>query len=285
MKLKKISIDRLILYIILGLLVVLFLGPFVWLLSSSFKTNSGIFSTQFSLIPRDDAGNLYLNFDNYKNAIDYLNLGVLFINTFIIATVNTLTNLFLNSLAGYAFARLSFKYRDQVFKIMLMSMMVPGTVMLVPNMIIINKMGLYDNLTALVLPFMMSVYNIFLMRQSFLSFSKELEEAAVMDGASIFRVFWSIALPLVKPTLVVLGITTFMWNYNNFLWPLVILNSPENNTLALGLGSLISASSTNAELYPVMLAGSVLVSLPLILIFLRFQKHIIKGINVGGVKG
>jgi len=172
-----------------------------------------------------------------------------------------------------------------LFRATLTSLMVPGTVMLVPNMIIITRLGLYDSLAALVIPFAMSVYNIFLMRQTFLGFPRELEEAAAIDGASAFRIYWTIALPLARPMLVVLGILTFMWNYNSFLWPLVVIQSPENDTLAKGLGSLVSASATNAELYPVMLAGAVIVAVPLILIFLVFQRFIVKGIAAGAVKG
>lgn len=282
---RKISIDRLLVYVILILFVIILVGPFIWLVSSSFKENADIFSSQFSLIPRDQDGNIKFNFSNYALAMDYLNIGTLFFNTLIVALVNTALNLFFNSLAGYAFARLNFKGRDLIFKIALLSMMVPGTVMLVPNMIIVNKLGLFDSLGALILPVMMSVYNIFLMRQTFLGFPKELEEAGVIDGASRFRIFWSIALPLARPMLVVLGITTFMYNYNNFLWPLVVITSPEKQTLSLGLGALISASATNPELYPAMLSAAVLVSIPLILIFLFFQKYIVKGIGAGGVKG
>jgi len=202
-----------------------------------------------------------------------------------VSSIATVIHLFFNSLAGYAFARIRFKGREVLFRATLTSLMVPGTVMLVPNMIIITRLGLYDSLAALVIPFAMSVYNIFLMRQTFLGFPRELEEAAAIDGASAFRIYWTIALPLARPMLVVLGILTFMWNYNSFLWPLVVIQSPENDTLAKGLGSLVSASATNAELYPVMLAGAVIVAVPLILIFLVFQRFIVKGIAAGAVKG
>ena len=144
---------------------------------------------------------------------------------------------------------------------------------------------MYDTLFALIFPYVMSVYNIFLMRQQFYAVSKELEEAAELDGAGIFRTFIVIAMPLVTPMLVVLGITTFMWNYNNFLWPLVATQSSEVFTLARSLGSLVSAGSNNVNLYPVMLAGAVIVSLPMIVVFFLLQKYIIGGISVGAVKG
>ena len=282
---KRIRPERAVLYVLLAVLVIVLVGPFIWLAMSSFKQGSQIFAPDLSFLPIDENGNISFTFNNYTYAFDYLQVGTLFSNTFIVATVATALNLFFNSLAGYAFARIKFKGREVLFRVVLTSLMVPGTVMLVPNMITITKLGLYDTLPALIVPFAMSVYNIFLMRQTFLGFPKELEEAAIIDGAGTFRVFWTIALPLARPTLVVLGIMTFIWNYNSFLWPLVVIQSPENDTLALGLGKLVSASATNAELYPVMLAGAVIVAVPLIVIFLVFQRFIVKGIGAGAIKG
>ena len=282
---KRIRPERAVLYVLLAVLVIVLVGPFIWLAMSSFKQGSQIFAPDLSFLPIDENGNISFTFNNYTYAFDYLQVGTLFSNTFIVATVATALNLFFNSLAGYAFARIKFKGREVLFRVVLTSLMVPGTVMLVPNMITITKLGLYDTLPALIVPFAMSVYNIFLMRQTFLGFPRELEEAAIIDGAGTFRVFWTIALPLARPTLVVLGIMTFIWNYNSFLWPLVVIQSPENDTLALGLGKLVSASATNAELYPVMLAGAVIVAVPLIVIFLVFQRFIVKGIGAGAIKG
>lgn len=276
---------RVVTYVLLALLTVTFLFPYVWLISSSFKSTQAIFNPQFHLLPIDPEGNMRFVLSNYAQAFDYLRLGTVFANTLIVCTVNTVLNLFFNSLAGYAFARIPFKGRGAVFAVMLMSMMVPGTVMLIPNYIIINKLGMYDTLFALICPYVMSVYNIFLMRQQFFAVSRELEEAAELDGAGLFRIFAVIALPLVTPMLVVLGITTFMWNYNNFLWPLVATQSESVFTLARSLGSLVSAGSNNVNLYPVMLAGSVIVSLPMIVVFFLLQKYIIGGISVGAVKG
>lgn len=271
-------------YLVLIILSITFIVPFVWMVSSSFKIPSDIFKTSFSLIPRNVEGNIYFTLDNYKYAFEYLNTGKLFFNTFLVATLNTVINLFLNSLAGYAFAKIKFKGRNKLFSIILTSMMIPGAVMLVPNLIIIRYLGLIDNLFALIVPFVMSVYNVFLMRQTFSSISNDLEEAAMIEGASRFKIFIKIAMPIARPTLVVLAITTFMWNYNNFLWPLMVIESDGNRTLALGLGNLIAAASGNPEMYPAMIAGSVMMSIPLIIIFIFFQRFIIAGINIGGVK-
>lgn len=275
---------RILLYVVLILLALSFIFPYVWLISASFKEPSQIFSTNFSLLPRDANGNIHFVLENYVAAIEYLNLSKVFANTMIVCVANTVINLFLNALAGYAFARIQFKGREVLFKIMIVSMMVPGAIMTIPNLIISRTIMIDDTLLVLILPFIMSVYNVFLMRQQFLGLNKEIEEAAIMDGAGHFRIFFTIALPLVSPMLVVLGITTFMWNYNNFMWALVATQSEEVFTLARSLGELISAGQNNPSMYPQMLAGSVIVSAPLIIIFFALQKYILKGINIGGVK-
>ncbi len=280
MKHKKIFV-----YVILIAISITFIFPFVWLVASSFKITSDIFSPTFSLIPKDENGIFSLNYQNYVSAFDYLQFGTIIVNTVIVCVSCTVLNLVLNSLAAYAFARLEFKGRDLLFKISLTAMMIPGTVLLIPNLMLINKLGLYDTLGALILPFAMSVYNIFLLRQQFLSLSTEIEEAALLDGASRIVIFSRIALPLVKPMLVVLGITTFMWNYNNFLWPLVATQSPELFTLARSLGDLVAAGGSNPQLYPIMLAGAVIVSAPMLIAFFILQKYIVEGISLGGVKG
>lgn len=288
-KLKpKRAVSRTVLYVILVALAVSFILPFLWLVASAFKetgNGQGMLSyVKFTLIPRNADGEIFFKTENFKNALEYLNATVLLKNTLIVAAVNTVVNTMFNSMAGYAFARINFKGKNVLFRIIILAMMIPGTVMMIPNLIICREMGIYDSLWALMLPFAMSIYNVFLMRQHFYSFSRELEEAAMIDGAGRLQTFFRIALPMASPMLIVTGVTTFMWNYNNFLWPLVATSSEENRTLALGLGSLISAGSSNPEIYPVMLAGSVVLSVPMIILFFVCQKYIIGGISAGAVK-
>lgn len=270
-------------YTILVFITLCFIVPYLWLILSSFKTPDA-FQT-FSFIPRDSAGNIHFVLDNYVSAWEELNIPGVFLNTMLVCVVNTIANLFLNAISAYAFARMKFVGRDKIFMFSLTSMMIPGCVMLVPNFIIVNKLGMFDSLTALIFPFLMSVYNIFLLRQQFLAVEKEIEEAAFIDGAGYFRVFFKVCLPIVKPTLIVLGITTFMWNYNNFLWPLIALNSSSNYTLAISLGNLMVNGSTDTSMYPVMLAGAVMVSAPMIIAFFFLQKYILGGTMDGAVKG
>ena len=282
---KRFKVGRFFAYFFLVLLAFTFVFPYAWLIFSSFKTPADLFSTTFSILPIDSNGHLYFNFDNYANAMQMLDLGNVFFKTFLVCIVNTALNLFLNALTGYAFARIDFKGKKIAFAIMMATMMIPGAIMTIPNVLICGKLGIIDELPVLILPFIMSVYNCFLMRQQFLSLNKDLEEAAIMDGANHFKIFFTIGLPMVSPMLVVLGITTFMWNYSNFMW--TIFAVPTNSdayTLAKVLGDLISAGSNNANLYPQMLAASVLTSLPLVVIFFFLQRFIFEGISLGGVK-
>ncbi|MFR6056268.1 MAG: carbohydrate ABC transporter permease [Eubacteriales bacterium] len=281
---KRVPAAKIVVYVLLSLVAVTFIFPYLWLIASSFKDTSAIFSEKFSLIPRDEAGNIKFVLSNYSQAIQELKLGLVFKNTLIVCVVNTFVNLFLNSLAAYAFARLEFPGRDKIFGVLLVTMMVPGTVLTIPNFIIVNALNIYDTLFALILPFTMSVYNVFLLRQQYYALSSDIEGAAMIDGASTFRIYAQISLPMVSPMLVVLGITTFMWNYNNYMWPLIATRSEENFTLAISLGELVATGQSDVRKYPAMLAGAVIVSAPLIIIFFVLQKYIIAGIMVGGVK-
>lgn len=276
-------VSRTFVYAALIFITMLFIVPYLWLVLSSFKTPDAFNS--FSFLPRDTDGNIHFVLDNYVQAWEELNIPTVLGNTLFVCVVNTVVNLFLNSLSAYAFARMKFIGRDKIFITSLTSMMIPGCVMLIPNFIIIKEMGLYDTLWALILPFVMSIYNVFLLRQQFMAVEKEIEEAAFIDGAGTFRVFWKVCLPIVKPTLIVLGITTFMWNYNNFLWPLIALVSEENYTLAISLGNLMTNAGGYAYMYPVMLAGAVMVSAPMIIAFFFLQKFILGGTMAGAVKG
>lgn len=268
-------------YVVLILLCLAFIVPYIWMASTSLRTELAYNSTGFTLLPLDENGKLAFHFENYAEAFKALDLGKVFLNTMIVCVVNTVANLFLNSLAAYAFARLKFFGRNGIFKVTLLSMMVPGTVMLVPNYLICDFLGVTDSLSALILPFLMSVYNIFLLRQQFIAVDKEIEEAAKIEGAGVFRIYFRIILPLVKPMLIVLGITTFMWNYSNYLWPYIVNSDPSLRTLSTSLAELMG---TDYDL-TVQLAGAVIVSAPMIIVFFILQKYIIGGTMAGAVKG
>lgn len=275
---------RVFIYLALIIIAIGFILPYIWLVSSSFKTVDSFSTHDFQLIPLNAEGQIYFNFENYVNAWNELQIPTVMLNTFLVCVVNTACNLFLNSLAAFAFARIRFCGRDKIFLICIMSMMVPGCVMLIPNFIIIDAIGLLDSLPALILPFVMSIYNIFLLRQQFLAIDNDIEDAARIEGASFFQIYWRVCMPIVKPMLIVLSITTFMWNYNNYLWPLLVINSPESYTLAISLGNLMRIGAVDVSMYPVMLAGAVITSTPMIIIFCVLQKYIIGGTFEGAIK-
>ncbi|MDA3850999.1 MAG: carbohydrate ABC transporter permease, partial [Spirochaetaceae bacterium] len=269
------------LYFVLLFASVIMLGPFLWQFFSSLKPQGHMFTKGLSLFARDDSNKILMTLDNYREVFHELKFLLYFWNTFLVASVNIFLNIFLNSLAGYAFARIRFPGRDTIFRLLLATMMVPGTVLLIPQVYIIKNLGLYNQLGALILPFIMSIYNVFMMRQFFYSIPISVEESALIDGATRFQVFTRIAMPLVKPALVTLGIMTFIWNYNNYLWPLVVINDKLKYTISLGMGQLITVGQTKAHL---MIAASIIVSIPSILVFLIFQKQIVSGIMAGSVK-
>jgi ABC-type glycerol-3-phosphate transport system permease component len=268
-------------YTLLIVISLTFIIPYIWMIATSLRSEMAYNSTGFTLLPIDENGKLIFECENYVEAFDALNLAKVFLNTMIVCLFNTLANLFLNSLAAYAFARLKFFGKNAIFKSTLVSMMVPGTVMLVPNYLICDYLGITESLWALILPFLMSVYNIFLLRQQFLVVDKEIEEAAMIEGAGSFRIYFRIVLPLVKPMLIVLGITTFMRNYSNYLWPYIVNSDPELRTLSTSLAELMGADYDMT----VKLAGATIVSAPMILIFFLLQKYIIGGQMAGAVKG
>ncbi|MGE5549372.1 MAG: carbohydrate ABC transporter permease [Bacteroidota bacterium] len=276
------KLGRCLIYLLLTVFAVLLVGPYLWLVSSSLKHAKDIYTQGFHLIPRDlDTNRIYVTFSNYRAAITKVRFLQAFANTILIASINTLANLILNALAGYGFARLRFPGREIIFRLCLATMMIPSTVLLIPELYIVRQLGLYNTHGALIFPFLMSVYNVFMMRQFLLNIPRDLEESAKIDGAGYFAIFWRVALPLCRPVLVTLGVFTFLWNYNNFIWPLIMLIDQSKYTMPLALAMLVTESQVN---YPVLLASSVIMSLPLILIFIGLQRHFTDGITLGAMK-
>jgi multiple sugar transport system permease protein len=184
-------------------------------------------------------------------------------------------------MAAYAFARLDFPFKNVLFILLLSVLMVPGQVFLIPQYLIVQKLGLLDSIPALFLPGLFSAFGTFLLRQFFMSIPEEIEEAAIIDGCSRVKIFFTIILPLSKSALISLSIFSLLYGWNSLLWPLIINTSTEKMTLSAGLASLSGQHSTN---YPLMMAGSFLAVIPLIILFLIFQKQFIEGIALSGSK-
>ncbi|MCK4447498.1 MAG: carbohydrate ABC transporter permease, partial [Candidatus Marinimicrobia bacterium] len=211
-----------------------------------------------------------------------LNLFRYFMNSTIVSLAVTFISLFVNSMAGFAFAKYRFPGRDRIFKLLLAAMIIPGQVTMLPLFLMLNRMGLINTYWGIIIPGMASIFGIFLIRQYIFSIPDSLIEAARMDGASDFRIYWSVILPLCKPILVTLIIFSFMGSWNDFLWPLIVMTRDSMYTLPVALANLMGEHAQDIEL---MMAGSVLTILPVLVVFMALQKYYIKGIMMGSVKG
>ena len=280
---KSTKIRQILLWLILSILVVVFVFPFLWMVSTSLKRPPDVYSTVPSLIPTDHkTGEIYATLQNYEYVLTTKNLAKAFINSAIVVGIVVPLKLFLDSLAAYSFARINFPGKQKIFMVLLSSMMVPGIALLIPRVIVTQKLGMMDSLSGLIIPMSISIMDIFLMRQFFLSLPPELEEAAMMDGAGRFRIFLQIILPLSKPVLAVVTITSFIWHWNDLTWPLVVLTNPKLYTLPLAL-AFLQGGQVNYSYY--IMAGATISVLPVIIVFLIFQKRILQGFAFSGLKG
>ncbi len=263
-------------YFMLCVVAVIALVPFIWTLSSSVKTIDTIFNDPWQIVPP------HPRWSNYSNLWHELPIGRWIFNSTYIVILAICGRLVFTSMAAYAFARLRFPGRDYIFYAFLTVLMVPDEVTLVPGFVLIRQLHWYNTHFALIVPKLSDAFAIFLLRQFFLSIPRELEDAARIDGASHWRVFTSIVLPLSKSALAVVAVLGFMDVWNAFLWPLVMIDSTSKFTLPVGLQFLNSAHSTD---WPTLMAGNVIGLIPVIAVYLAAQKYFIEGITMSGLKG
>ncbi|WP_291583468.1 carbohydrate ABC transporter permease [Clostridium sp. UBA6640] len=250
--------------------------PFIWMILTSLKTLGETTQIPPKIFPSSP------QWSNYKKAIDTLPYGTFYYNTIVYTIVTTIGQLVFCSMAGYAFARIDFPGKNFIFILILSVLMVPGQIFIIPQFMIIKKLGLLNSIPALILPGLFSAFGTYLMRQFFMNIPKELEEAAVLDGYNRFQILTKIMLPLVKPALTALAISTMLYCWNSLMWPLIANTSIDKMTLSAGLASMQGQHSTN---YPVMMAGTVLAIWPMIIVFLIFQKQFVEGMAFTGTKG
>ena len=257
--------------------------PFLWLTSTSLKgVNEDIFSYPPTIVPQD------FTFTNYIDVWHRVNFMGYFANSMIVAALTVILNLILSSLAAYPLARMNFKGKKIVFFSILATIMIPFQAIMLPVYIITLKLHLIDSINAvmgylgLVMPFAVSAFGIFLMRQAFLKIPREVEEAAIVDGCNVFQMFWRVVLPMVKPTLAVLAVFTFIGSWGEFLWPSILLTKDSMYTLPVGINNLQGMFSAN---WRFIAAGSIISTIPIIVFFLAMQKYFISGENDGAVKG
>lgn len=248
--------------------------PFIWMILSAFKTNAEIVAIEPSLFPAE------WTLENFQILFERLNFDVYFKNTLII-TLMSFVGLLLNAMAGFGFAHYEFKGKNILFILVLATMMIPGQVTMIPVYLMLNQMGLTNTYLGIVLPGLTGAFGIFLFRQFFSNISPEFFEAARLDGASEFFIFFRVALPLSKPIIAVQGILTFIGGWNSFIWPLIIANDQRFYTLSVGLQLLQGQHGSNHAL---QMAGAAFMVVPILIVFLIFQKYILSGFNISGGK-
>lgn len=258
--------------ILTGLVVLL---PIIWMVFTAFKPEADIVSYPPTLWPRE------LTLDHFVEVWERIPFARLYLNTIIFAGGVTLISLLFDSMAAYALARIPFKGRGIVFVLILLLLMLPFQVTLIPLYDMLSGMGLTNTLPGLIIPRMTNAFGIFFLTQFFLSLPKDLEEAARMDGASEWRIYWGIIMPLARPALLTLGLFHFQYNWNDLLWPLVMSSSVETSTLPAGLALFMGQHVVE---YGLLMAGSLLALLPVVIFFLLIQRSFVAGIATTGLK-
>lgn len=249
--------------------------PFVWMLSASFMPTGAANTFPPRFIPET------FTWEQYRYLFQRLSLGRFFLNSLFLSISVTLISTLVNSMAGFAFAKYSFRGKRPLFTLLLTSMIIPGQVTMLPVFLLLNKMGVLNTYLGIIFPGMASIFGIFLINQYLKGVPDSLLEAARMDGASDFSIYWRIILPLAKPVLVTLALFTFMGTWNDFLWPLIVMTRQEMYTLPVALANLLGEHVQDIEM---MMAGSVITILPVLIVFMLLQKYYIRGILIGGVK-
>jgi putative chitobiose transport system permease protein len=272
-----------LIHTILILTSLLSIFPFIWLTSTSLKgIKEDIFAYPPTIIPYDFTWANYIDVWHRVNFVGY------FMNSMIVAALTVILNLVLSSLAAYPLARMQFKGKKVFFFSILATIMIPFQAIMLPVYIITLKLHLIDSVNnvmgyiGLVMPFAVSAFGIFLMRQAFLKVPREVEEAAIVDGCNVFQMFYKVVIPMVKPTLAVLAVFTFIGSWGEFLWPSIMLTKDAMYTLPVGINNLQGMFSAN---WRFIAAGSIIATIPIIIFFLAMQKYFISGENDGAVKG
>ena len=268
--------QRAVLYSLLIIGALLALVPMIWMVSASLMPSGEASTFPPHFFPTK------VTFSHYFDLFTRLSLGRYLLNSAFIAIVVTLASLAINSMAGYAFAKLRFKGRDKLFRVLSAALVLPVQVSMLPLFLLLKNMGLINTYWGVIIPGLASIFGIFLVRQYALSIPEEMLDAARVDGASEFRIFWSIVVPGIVPILATLSIWTFLATWTDFMWPLIVLSDESHYTLPVALANLAGEHVQDTEL---MMAGSVITIIPVMLVFLFLQRYYIQGVMAGSVKG
>lgn len=265
-----------VLHVVLAVGAVLTLAPLLWMVSVSFMPTGDANGFPPPLLPRT------ATLEHYADLFTRLRLARHFANSALVAVSATIISLVVNSMAGYAFAKLRFRGRERVFRTLLAAIVIPAQVGMLPLFLLLKAMGLVNTMAGVVVPFMAGVFGIFMVRQYALGIPDDMLDAARVDGTGELRIFWTIVVPVLRPILVTLAVFTFLSAWNDFMWPLIVLSDDAKYTLPVALASLAGEHVQDTEL---MMAGSVLTVLPVVILFVALQRAYIRGVMMGSVKG
>ena len=264
--------------VLIGISVV-FVAPLVWMLLTSFKTTGEATAIPPAWLPREPTTRAYETLFAGNTQTPVLRW---FLNSMVAAVGQAILVLVVASMAAYALARMTFRGKNVIFAVIVGTLFVPGFVMLIPNFLMVDRLGWLDTVWALIIPGAAGAFGVFFLRQFFSALPRELEEAALIEGANAWQIFTKVILPLSRPALATLTVIAFLTNWNDFIWPVYVLFSPDKLTLPPGLATLQGAYTTD---YPVIMAGAALASIPVLILFVVCQRYIIEGVSRSGLKG
>lgn len=269
---------RLLGYLTLLVFAVIYIYPFFIQLATSVKTNSDATSNPLSLLPSPFTTSAF-------SRLGDTDFPLWFFNSATVAVLVTVGRVFFDSLAGYALARIKFRGRSALFTALLALLAVPGVVLLIPKFLVLNQLGMYNSHPALWVPLLADAAGVFIMKQFFESVNPSIEEAARIDGAGTFRIFWSVVLPMARPALITLTILSFQGSWNELPHFIVAASDPQLNTLTKGVATLTSGQLGAGNQFPITMAAALLMTIPVAVVFIAFQRRFVQGANEGGVKG
>jgi len=284
-KSSHVALRRTVGYVALTVFALIFIGPFVITLITSFKTDSQATLQPLGPVPRPATLSAWKQIFGIGPSVSVTDFPRWFFNSAFVSVMITIGRVFLDSLAGYALARLEFRGRKLVFGLVIATMAVPGVVLLIPTFLILKELDLFNSYPGMVLPLLVDAVGIFLMRQYFLQVPAVLEEAGKVDGAGIFRVYWSIVLPVVRPGLIILTILSFQGSWNQFAFFEIATISPKYYTLTTGLANIVGGGLSAGNQFPLKLGASAVTIIPVAVMFFVLQKHLVRGRLSGAVKG
>ena len=271
-------IVKFLVYLFLGIMALIVLFPFYWMIISSLKDLAEYKLAIPTLFPK------VIHLENYANAFNTANLGRLFLNTMYVGIVSTLLSLVITVLTAFAFARLEFKGKNALFGALLATMMIPGELFTITNYITVVKFGWYQTYIVLIVPFLVSVFYIYLLRQNFMQIPNELYLAAKVDGTSDIKYLWRVMIPLALPSLISITILKMMGAWNSYVWPRLVANDDAHKLITNGLRNAFTDATGQADI-PLQMAAVAIVSAPLFLVFIFLRKYIMKGVSRSGIKG